>query len=144
VEIDAEGLVRENKAKERWLVPRMTVDLYSEDHGVYTINSFRWPRIWALVCAVADDILDDEQISSGYYNDGIGISMIQSVKISDRLKSYTGTIDVSPPDHVLDDMSELESGAAAMGASTADASFSREDVNTLAAFMKSSGGFTIS
>ena len=63
-------------------------DKYQEDNcGVYFRNNCWWWRpLWNFICENCDDILSEEQMESGNYNDGVEITDKQAKTIGERIE----------------------------------------------------------
>jgi len=64
--------------------------------GHYFRNNVWWWRpLWQCIGSSCDDILSEDDITGGYYNDGYKISKEQAVGIAERMKSLidNGTIE---------------------------------------------------
>ena len=60
---------------------------YKNNKGVYFRNTqWYWPKLWLFVCFLNKDILTEDEINSGYYNDGLTIDKKRAEKIAKRLK----------------------------------------------------------
>ena len=56
--------------------------------GHYFRNNVWWWRpLWQCIGSACDDILSEDDITGGYYNDGYKISKEQAVGIAERMKS---------------------------------------------------------
>ena len=128
------------------------MDQYEEDNpGVYFRNNVWWWRpLWAFVCEVCDDILDDSDIEAGGWNDGKIISEDKATRIAGRLDALIedGTVKQY---EVSYEASRLEAEQNNKGKKMKDEGyswsasypFSEENVKEFATFCSESGGFSI-
>ena len=66
-----------------------------ENPGVYFRNNVWWWRpLWMYVCASCEDILTEEDMSKGTWNDGHKISKTKSKKIAARLRKMLKNLEV--------------------------------------------------
>lgn len=119
---------------------------YHDDNpGIYFRNNVWWWRpLWAFVCDHCNDILTEEEMTSGSYNDGREINANKASKISKRLYSLLkdGTVDAYSMEYEeqINKMKESEDKDVQFMASYP---FSKENVEHFALFCQESGGFVI-
>ena len=72
--------MRSDKQKEKYWNAR---DLYNEKNpGIYFRNNVWWWRpLWDYVCEVCYQVMTDEDVQAGQYNDGVDISKETSIKM---------------------------------------------------------------
>ena len=67
----------------------MGFDLYGQgdnEQGQYFRNNlWYWHPLWRYICANCKDILTEEEMQGGSFNDGTKISSIKSMQIANRL-----------------------------------------------------------
>ena len=108
--------------------------------GHYFRNNVWWWRpLWQCIGSSCDDILSEDDITGGYYNDGYKISKEQAVGIAERMKSLidNGTI----KDYKLEydkSLKELPEDDFMR-----NYSFTVENLQEFICFCESSGGFEI-
>ena len=108
--------------------------------GHYFRNNVWWWRpLWQCIGSSCDDILSEDDITGGYYNDGYKISKEQAVGIAERMKSLidNGTIE----DYKLEydkSLKELPEDDFMQSYS-----FTVENLQKFIRFCESSGGFEI-
>ena len=61
------------------------MDPQTEKGHYFRNNVWYWRPLWQLICEECDDILTEEQMASGSYNDGVEVSAEQAMKIFKRL-----------------------------------------------------------
>ncbi|QDP53414.1 MAG: hypothetical protein GOVbin4296_24 [Prokaryotic dsDNA virus sp.] len=131
-----EGLTSEDR-KKYW----NSMERYEEDNpGVYFRNNVWWWRpLWHFVCQQCSDILSEEEMNAGSYNDGKVISKAKSKKISKRLVRLldNGTVKEYEEEYQrLTDEEEPDSFSR-------NYPFAEENVRRFATFVGESGGFQI-
>ena len=81
--------------KEEYFAEKET---YNEDNpGIYFRNNVWWWRpLWNYVCKNCSDILTDEDVGAGSFNDGHRISKTKSKRIAARLRKLlkNGAVDI--------------------------------------------------
>ena len=116
------------------------MDPQTEKGHYFRNNVWYWRPLWQLICEECDDILTEEQMASGSYNDGVEVSAEQAMKIFKRL------VDKAP--EIEEDVLEYEK-ARQKAAEKDPKDFSThypltsENVWEFAEFCKESGGFSI-
>jgi hypothetical protein len=132
------------------------LDAKSERGTYFRNNIWRWPRLWQLVCEVADDVLTEEDKCSGQFNGGHIISADKAEVIARRLHEaclqqdlYEKQIQDSSQkmkpgiEQVLMKAFSNDSGETEMTPATEGYPFSWDNVKEFAAFCQDSGGFQI-
>ena len=114
---------------------------FEEDNpGDYFRNNVWWWRpLWQCIGSSCDDILSEDDITGGYFNDGHTISKEQAVAIAERMKSLieNGTIN----DYKL----EYDKSSTALPEDDfmKNYSFTVDNLQEFIRFCEGSGGFEI-
>ena len=113
--------------------------------GVYFRNNvWFWRPLWVYICTECDDILSEEDMQSGEYNDFHEISKSKAIKIADRLEELlrNGEVETYAETHkrlAEESRNSEDSEERFMSTYT----FSVSNVEEFAEFARFSGGFTI-
>ena len=117
---------------------------YEANPGVYFRNNVWWWRpLWDFVCMHCSDFMDDEQKSSGNYNDGKLIDQETAAKIGTKLEILLedGTVD-RWEEHIKKRNEKLAKSDDDKKF-FANYPFKRDNVENFAKFCLESGGFEI-
>ncbi len=121
------------------------MDRYHNDNpGVYFRNNVWWWRpLWSFVCRHCD-FMTDEQMESGFYNDGKLIDQETAAKIGTQLEILLedGTVD-KWEEHIKEKNEELKKSKDKDEKFMGSYPFSRDNVENFAKFCLESGGFEI-
>jgi len=120
-------------------------DYHDNNPGIYFRNNVWWWRpLWTFVCEHCDDILTEEEMNAGSYNDGRKINSSKAVEISVRLSELidNGTVDEYSKDYE-EQRKKMEKSEQKDTKFMASYPFSTENVIRFALFCGESGGFTI-
>ena len=116
------------------------------DVGSYFRNNVWWWRpLWHYISQSCEDILSEDELNSGSYNDGCKISKIKATKIAERLAELIASGDVKKFE------TEYNKNIAKLNKTNQDGSdnwdanypFSEENVIEFMTFCSESGGFEI-
>ena len=121
----------------------------NEKGDYFRNNIWWWRRLWWFTCEVCKDILNEEDISGGCFNNGYSITREKSAGISERLE--TALNNKEKYDGLVKQSEELYLGmenkiAEAMGQKPSQKCsypFEWENVKEFYEFVKNSGGFQI-
>ena len=116
------------------------MDPQTEKGHYFRNNVWDWRPLWQLICEECNDILTEEQMASGSYNDGVEVSAEQAIKIFKRL------VDKAP--EIEEDVLEYEKARKKAGEKdpkdfATHYPLTSENVWEFAEFCKESGGFSI-
>ena len=136
---------QEEKYNEEWNLRE------EENCGIYFRNNCWWWRpLWNYVCGSCEDILDEDDVEGGSWNDGYKISEEKASAIAKRLFELINTGDTKGyEDYHLKTMKEAEENnkGKKMGDDGYDWNdsypFSVDNVRNFAQFCSESGGFEI-
>lgn len=120
-------------------------EYHDENPGLYFRNNVWWWRpLWEYVCSSCEDILSEEDILAGSYNDGRKISKTKAKKIAERLRLHldTGIVDKYKSNHDKK-LEKLKASEDKDIQFFANYPFDKENVERFALFCEESGGFTI-
>ena len=107
----------------------MGFDLIGNNKNYFRNSIWYWPKLWYVICDTCDDILTEEDIENGQYNEGHFISEDKSKRISDRLEIVL--------EEYKKDLQELEDAV------EDPLPFKVDNFKNFIAFCKKSGGFSI-
>ena len=136
-EIDWETATEEQKDK----YLEASAEWDAENPGYYFRNNvWHWRPLWEYICFVCSEILTEEDITSGHYNDGHKINKEKAETIAHRLEGLL--IDGAVQRYADERQKRLDQ----LPEDDWDRSypFSVENVEHFLAFVRESGGFTIS
>ena len=116
------------------------MDPQTEKGHYFRNNVWYWRPLWQVICEECNDILTEEQMASGSYNDGVEVSAEQAIKIFKRL------VDKAP--QIEEDVLEYEKARKKAGEKdpkdfATHYPLTSENVWEFAEFCKESGGFSI-
>ena len=116
------------------------MDPQTEKGHYFRNNVWYWRPLWNLICDECNDILTENQMASGSYNDGVEVSAKQAIKIFKRL------VDKAP--QIEEDVIEYEKGRKEAAKKDPKDFATRypltsENIWEFAEFCKESGGFSI-
>ena len=117
-----------------------------DNPGIYFRNNVWWWRpLWQFVCENCSDILDDEDMERGCYNDHHLITEDKAMRIAIKLNSLLldKTVDKYEEKHEQE-RAELEKSDNEDIKFMASYPFCRENIERFAKFCEQSGGFIIS
>jgi hypothetical protein len=104
-------------------------------YGICFSNNISWwPSLWNFVCQIGKDILSNEQMKNGYYNDGIEITKEQCQMLS---KIITEQLDSGNVKQWEIDFNEY------MSSIQNTDHFAEDNVRLFNEFLKRCGGFRI-
>jgi len=124
-------------SEEKWEIERKW---YEENPGIYFRNNVWWWRpLWGYVTEVCGDILTDDDLNHGSYNDGHFISKAKCKRIARRLNKLINDGDVAAHEK------EYEKRRSEQDEESFEANypFSEDNVKNFAVFAKECGGFYI-
>ena len=123
------------KLEEKW---------HSENPGIYFRNNvWYWRPLWQYVTDVCGDILTDDDLNHGSYNDGHFISKAKSVRIARRLNQLIDDGDVATHEEEYEKRRSEAKDDSPYDHFGSHYPFSEDNVKNFAIFAKESGGFYI-
>ena len=112
----------------------------AENPGYYFRNNmWHWRPLWEYICFVCSEILTEEDMNAGHYNDGHKINKKKAKKIAHRLEGLL--IDGAVQRYA--DERQVQLDALSEDDWAKNYPFSIENVEEFLAFVKESGGFKI-
>tara|TARA_R100000656_G_scaffold104149_1_gene75892 strand:+ start:222 stop:719 length:498 start_codon:yes stop_codon:yes gene_type:complete len=121
-------------------------DIYFEEYhdyqamnpGIYFRNNvWNWRPLWSYICEHCSNILTEDDMNSGCYNDGVRISKTKSLRIASRLSKLIKNGSVAAWEKEYSKINSDEDK------SKFSYPFSEDNVKEFMIFCKESGGFEI-
>ena len=124
------------------------MDLYGikpkNEKGKYFRNNiWHWHPLWAFVCTVCDQILTEQEMSGGYFNDGQKISKTKAKQIAERLLDVLKNERKLFEDALKVEMEYYKKQNEELKNDGRTPCFNEENIKEFAEFCEQSGGFEI-
>ena len=119
---------------------------YKDNPGIYFRNNVWWWRpLWDFVCSNCDDILTEEDMNHGCFNDNHKISETKAKKIAKRLYALIEDKTVEDYELVYEEYRKKKAESDDKEESfMGNYPFCQDNIAKFAKFCKESGGFVIS
>ena len=133
--------LRESLSPEDKTIYWESLERYEEDNpGEYFRNNCWWWRpLWNYVCEECQDILTEEEMIAGCYNDGKSISASKTKKMAKRLRTKINDGSVADYEKEYKEMAAKEDE----DSFAKNYPFAEENVKRFAIFLEQSGGIDI-
>ena len=118
---------------------------YESNPGIYFRNNVWWWRpLWTYVCYICDDIMSEDDVGGGAYNNGYQIKTTKAKKMARLLEASIkdGTCERYEFD-IKEQNKELKDSADKDARFLSNYPFSVDNVKRFIRFLKESGGFDI-